>query len=273
LPGVERKTMATVEIHDHIEPLVAEWEQLARHVKASPFLWPGWVSVWWRVFGSGRLQVLAVHEKGYLAGLLPLHRFRGTLSSTTNVNTPLFGFLASNETVMKQLSHALFSGEPRRIDLSSMDSNDAGVLAARAAADAAGYRVVTESVEAAPYVFTDGDWEAYESGLRTKFRSGVRRRRRRLEEEGRLTLEVSNGTEKLEELLEEGFRVEGSGWKDAYGTSINAQPIARLFYTEIARWAAESGWLRLAFLRLDGQALVYCHERFGSYDGSSTISG
>jgi CelD/BcsL family acetyltransferase involved in cellulose biosynthesis len=66
----------------------------------------------------------------------------------------------------------------------------------------------------------------------------------------------------LDELLDEGFRVEGSGWKGAYGTSIGSRPATRRFYTEVARWAAERGWLRLAFLRLDGRAIAfdYCLE-------------
>jgi len=163
---------------------------------------------------------------------------------------------------MKALSHALFSQEPRRIDLSFLPPTDAGLSLTYAAAGAARYWVLTESVKAAPYVAIDGTWDAYEGGLRRKFRSELRRRRRRLEEEGHLTLEVFDGTERLDKLLEEGFRVEGSGWKDAHGTSIDSSPALRRFYTEVAYWASERGWLRLAFLRLNGRTLAfdYCLE-------------
>lgn len=254
--------MVTVEIQDRIEPLVTEWEDLAQHAKANPFLWPGWVTAWWHAFGAGRLQIFTVYENGRLVGVLPLRQFRGTVSSTTNSNTPLFGFLAANETAMEQLSHALFSREPRRVDLSFVSPTDAGVSLAQAAAGTAGYRVLTESIEAAPYVTIDGNWDAYEKGLGRNLRKDLRRRRRRLDEEGRLTLEVSCGEERLDALLEEGFRIEGSGWKGAYGTSINSHPETRCFYTEVAHWAAERGWLRLAFLRLDGRTLAfdYCLE-------------
>lgn len=252
---------ATVEFQDRIEPLAAEWERLARHTKASPFLWPGWIGAWWRAFGSGRLQILTVYEDGYLTGVLPLRRFRGALSSTTNPHTPLFGFLAANETAAEQLSYALFSQNPRRIDLSFLSPTDASVSLARAAANATGYRVFAESIQA-PCLAIEGDWDAYEKGLRGQFRRDTRRRLRRLEKEGRLALEVPDGTERLDELLEEGFRVEGSGWKGAHGTSIHSSPATRRFYTEVARWATERGWLRLAFLRLNGRALAfdYCLE-------------
>jgi len=251
----------TVEVQDRIGTLAAEWEHLAERAGASPFLWPGWFDAWWSAFGKGQLQILSAYQDGRLAGVLPLRRSGGTLSSITNSHTPLFGFLAVDEATAGQLGHAMFSRQPRGVDLSFLSPADAGVSSARKAADAAGYRVFAESVQAAPYVATGGAWETYESGLRRKFRSEIRRRLRRLEE-GQLALEVHDGTERLDELLEEGFRVEGLGWKDAYGTSIGSHPTTRRFYTEIARWAAERGWLRLAFLRLDGRAIAfdYCFE-------------
>jgi CelD/BcsL family acetyltransferase involved in cellulose biosynthesis len=66
----------------------------------------------------------------------------------------------------------------------------------------------------------------------------------------------------LDELLEEVFRIEGSGWKGTYGTSINLHPATRRFYTEVAQWAAKRGWLWLAFLRLNGRTIAvdYCLE-------------
>ena len=259
--GVTEAKNSLVEIKDCIEPLAAEWEGLAQRTKASPFLWPGWIDAWWRAFGAGRLQILAAYQDGRLAGVLPMRRSRGAVGSTTNSDTPLFGLLAANEAAAGQLSHALISRKPRRVELSFLSPDDAGVPLVRAAAEAAGYRVLAESIQAAPYVTIDGDWEAYEGGLRRKFRSELRRRRR-LEEEGRLELEVSDGSGRLDELLDEGFRVEGSGWKGAYGTSIGSRPAARLFYTEAAHWATERGWLRLAFLRLNGRAVAfdYCLE-------------
>ncbi len=250
---------------DRVEPLVSEWEHLARSTGASPFLWPGWFLAWWRAFGRGRLRILTAYEYGRLTGVLPLHKARGTLSSTTNYHTPVFGFLAADETAARHLSGALFSRRTHRVDLSFLSPADGGVSLVGAAAKTARYQVLTESRQIAPYVDTRGAWEDYESNLRRKFRSELRRRRRRLEEEGQLTLEVSDGTESLSELLEEGFYVEGSGWKGTGETSINSHRSTRRFYTEVAHWATEHDWLRLAFLRLDGRALAfdYCLEHDG----------
>lgn len=247
-----------VEIHNRIEPLEADWERLARRVRASPFLWPGWARACWNVLDAGELQIFAAYESGRLCGVLPMCRFRGLLASITISESTVFGFLATNEAVIERLSRALISQAARRTDLSLLPPRDADVLLGCASTEASRYRVIKESIQAAPYVAIDGTtFETYRGRLRRKFRSEISRRRRRLEEQGRLALEVYDGAEGLGDLLEEGFGVEGSGWKGDYGTSINLHPGLRSFYTETARWAAERGLLRLAFLRLDGRALAF----------------
>jgi CelD/BcsL family acetyltransferase involved in cellulose biosynthesis len=72
-----------------------------------------------------------------------------------------------------------------------------------------------------------------------------------------VAVEFADGRERLGELLEEGFTIEGSGWKTEAGSAIQAVPNAHRFYREIAGWAAARGWLRLAFLRLDGRPLAF----------------
>ncbi len=246
-----------VHIQDRVEPISDEWEDLAASLHAAPFLWPAWTQAWWRAFGSGRLRILAAYRDGELSGVLPLRRLRSNLGSTTNAHTPLFGLLASDEEVASHLARALFAQSTAHVELSHLSASDANLGILHEAASSARYRLLERSMQASPYVATDGDWERYEGGLRRKLRSELRRRRRRLEEEGRLDLEVLDGGENLEALLEEGFRIEGSGWKEASGTSINSEPRTRRFYAEVARWAARRGWLRLAFLRLDGKAIAF----------------
>ena len=110
------QTTSGVRVLDRIEPLVSEWEHLARSIGAGPFLWPGWFLTWWRAFGRGRLQILTAYEDGRLTGVLPLLKARGTLSSTTNYHTHLFGFLAADETAARHLSrapHARYSPRER----------------------------------------------------------------------------------------------------------------------------------------------------------------
>jgi CelD/BcsL family acetyltransferase involved in cellulose biosynthesis len=108
-----------------------------------------------------------------------------------------------------------------------------------------------------PWVDTSGDRAAWESGLNRKRLKEVSRRRRKLEAKGTLSFSVERGEERLAPLLDEGFRVESSGWKDAEGTAILSSPATERFYREIAEWAEERGWLRLAFLRLDDRPIAF----------------
>jgi hypothetical protein len=64
-----------------------------------------------------------------------------------------------------------------------------------------------------------------------------------------------------------GFSKKALGWRAQAGWTQRARvskahPARRRFYTEVAQWAAERAWLRLAFLRLDERALAfdYCLE-------------
>jgi hypothetical protein len=64
------------------------------------------------------------------------------------------------------------------------------------------------------YVSTTGTWDDFvRERLSRNRRSQLGRARHRLEREGRVELEVADGRERLEEVLEEAFRIEASGWK------------------------------------------------------------
>jgi CelD/BcsL family acetyltransferase involved in cellulose biosynthesis len=254
-----------IESVDRIERVAAEWDELADRACAAPWLRPGWVGAWRNAFGRGRLELMTLRRDGRLAAVLPLERRFGTLQSTTNWHTPAFVFLAEDAAAAQELAHALFGRGGRRVALAFLAPDDRTLRDCFVAANTARYRLKVRTLERSPYVVVDGDWEAYESRRDPKLRRELRRRRRRLGEQGRLTLEVMDGSERLDELLEEGFRIEAVAWKGERGTAIVSGPDTRRFYGELARWASARGWLRLAFLRLDDRPLAfdYCLEDQG----------
>jgi CelD/BcsL family acetyltransferase involved in cellulose biosynthesis len=192
-----------------------------------------------------------------LAGLIPLRYRAGALTSTTNSHTPEFGVLAEDRTVVRELAEALFLNRPRRISLAFLDSEKPDLSDCRAAAARAGYRLLERTRARSPYIEIYGDWNAYEKRLGKNLRKDISRQRRRLEKMGHVSFEVFDGSERLDELLDEGFRVEALGWKGARETAIISRPNTVRFYTDIAHWAAARGWLRLIFLRLDGRSLAF----------------
>ena len=246
----------TVDVHDAIAPLAEEWDGLAERTGAPPFTRPGWFSAWWPAFEVGDPLVLTSTRRGRLRGVLPLRRRAGVLASPTNPHTPAFGPLAEDPAAAADLVAWLFAQRPRRVQLDYVDAADPGVpTLCRAAADA-GHRVLRTTVQRSPYArLVPG--EDVDRRLSGKAARNLRRNLRRLEEMGRVEMQLEEAPSRLDLLLEQGFQIESSGWKADCGTAIASSPTTRRFYAAVARWAMEAGLLRLSFLRLDGRAIAF----------------
>ena len=104
----------------------------------------------------------------------------------------------------------------------------------------------------------DVRFEQVEAALDGKFRQNLRRRRRRLAEQGEVKYVLLDGKDQkaLDEGLADFFTIEGSGWKGEGGTAIAQRPELVGFYTQIARDAAKRGALALGFLELAGKRIA-----------------
>jgi CelD/BcsL family acetyltransferase involved in cellulose biosynthesis len=254
--GGETDRDANIQLHARVEPVADEWDALADRAASVPWARPGWFRAWYDAFAPGEAQVITLRRGSALVGVVPLTSRRGVVRAASNWHTPEFRLIADSD-ALEQLAGAVMARRPHRIALQFVDSDEAGTRACRAAAEDAGYSIQVRTLERSPYIETGGDWDAYTRGRNGKLLRELGRRRRRLEAEGRFAFEVHDGSERLEELLEEGFRVEAAGWKAAAGSAIASQPATRRFYSEIGRWAAARDWLRLAFLRLDSRPFAF----------------
>jgi CelD/BcsL family acetyltransferase involved in cellulose biosynthesis len=101
-------------------------------------------------------------------------------------------------------------------------------------------------------------YELVESRLDAKFRQNLRRRRRRLAEQGEVKYVLLDGKDarELDCALADFFVIEASGWKGRGGTAIAQRPELVGFYTQIARDAARRGALALGFLELSGRRIA-----------------
>jgi CelD/BcsL family acetyltransferase involved in cellulose biosynthesis len=235
------------------DALAHEWERLAERVNASPFLRPGWILAWLHAFGAGTPQVVTARRDGELVGVLPMELRRGRMRSPANYHSPLFGPVVADEDARRLLLEGLFGASRPSIELDFL----AGDLhAIDAVARASGRLVVERAVSRSPVVDIAGCFEEYMRGLSRNRRKGLRRGQRALEAQGNVTFEVHRGLAGLDGALEDLFAVEASGWKGERGTAMSSHPHTRRFYSDVARWAADRDWLRLAFLRLDGRAIA-----------------
>jgi CelD/BcsL family acetyltransferase involved in cellulose biosynthesis len=247
-----------IEQISNIDSVEEEWAALAERAEPSPFLHPGWFLAWWRAFGAGRLELLALRRDGELAAILPLRRSRGALRSPTNWDSDVFGAVAADEAARRELLAGLFALRPRYLDFSFLEADrpEPAELAVAAGRYALNRRTILES----PYLDHSRfeGWDAYWEGLSGKHRGNVRRARRKLEELGQVEFELLDDPgERLDELLAAGFAIESSGWKGERGTAIDSAAESRAFYEDAAAWAAGRGILRIGFLRVDGRPVAF----------------
>jgi len=240
-----------------LDSVAAEWDELAARIGASPFVRPGWIQAWWRFFGRGELRVLAARREAALVGILPLGVRHGVLRSPTNEHTPAFDVAAADDAAVRAVADALFGARVRTVKLGWLTAAGPGHAGFEACGAQAGYRTAVTPVGRSPYIACAPTLADHERGLSRNLRHDVQRRLHRLCEEGAVTIDVMDGRTNLAQLLEEGFRVEALSWKGAQGTAIALDARTRGFYGAIARWASARGWLRLAFLRLDGRAIAF----------------
>jgi CelD/BcsL family acetyltransferase involved in cellulose biosynthesis len=237
-------------VYASLAAIAEDWEALAARMGVWPFLRPGWIRAWWKAFGKGKLVVHALRRGGNLAGVLPVAVRGHNAYSPTNWHTPAYGPVAEDEDAARTVLDSVLAQSPRRLKLSFLDPEMPGLGHLRQ--PGSGYRFSERVVMRSPYVSTDGDWEGYRKTLSRNHRKSLRRTRRRLEELGPVTLEVSD----RESQLPESFRIEASGWKGTSGTAISSADDTRQFYGDVADWASREGLLRLAFLRVDGRGIA-----------------
>lgn len=248
--------------------LEAEWAALADRVDASPFLRPGYVRVRHAAFAeAATFAVVTVRRDGVLHGALPVADGPSGFGPPSNYETPVEGIVADDPAAMREVAATLMGLPAPRVVFTYLRAGGPSAAVIDAAVAAAGRRAEARTSIRVPVVDTTGAWDDYWATRSRNLRHNTERCLRRARDAGDLVFEVHDAFEdgRLEALLREGFAVEASGWKGQEGTAILADARTRTYYSELAAWAAGEGWLRLAFVRLDGTPIAFCFgiEAFG----------
>ncbi|MCE9673724.1 GNAT family N-acetyltransferase [Myxococcus stipitatus] len=248
--------------------LESEWNALVEATSDEVFYRHEFLRVWLDNFAPGaRLCVLTLRDAaGRLSAALPLWEERATLygvpvrqlSGAANAHSCRFDLLARDpdEAAGAFVAHLRARRGWDVLRLTDVPDGGAAWRFHAAAASAGNPVGAWESLQS-PYIPLPKSREAFLASLQAKFKANCRRRRRKLEEKGRVTFERVEGGLGLEGALEEGFLLEQSGWKGERGTAMAQDARTRGFYTELARDAAYRNRLALYFLRLDGLPVAF----------------
>ncbi|HSR95377.1 MAG TPA: GNAT family N-acetyltransferase [Solirubrobacterales bacterium] len=248
------------------EALGSGWDALLPD-DPHPFDLHDWFEAWWMAFGGeADLALCTIWDGGELAGVLPLQVEGQRVKGLANGHSGMFRPLARDEEAMEALLAAAFSRQAREIDLQMLPATDPTVPRLEAAARQASMRPFAEAGFVSPLIDTSGDPEAWRKESHSSWKKRLARYRRKMERDHDATLEIVAVPDRLDAWLEEGFRIEQSGWKGEGGTAILSAPETELFYREIARRFHDRGELRLSRIALDGEAVAFsfCIQAGGS---------
>ncbi len=241
--------------------LAGEWDALVAAMRRpSPFLCHGWLLEWWRHYGhDAMLQVHVARRDQRLVGALPLFvaRRRGARVAgyIGDSGAPLADLLVADADPDAVAAKLLESSAAAGNHLLDVFGPPAHSRLARALEP---YGVSETGVVEAPVLALDGGWEeVYRAKTSAKKRNQHRRRRRQLEQLGRLEVSVARSAAELEPALEEAFRLHELRWRDRPDHSDFATPAGMRFQRAALRALLELDAPRIVTLRLDGRAIAF----------------
>lgn len=254
IPGVTVDTRPDTRALEPLSAvLAAEWAVLADEVAADPFSRPEWTRAWAATIGAEPL-VATVRRAGRLTAAYPMIRGRGrALRSAADWHTPHLDVVGDAGSATALVAGVVAQSRRITFDFASGVTADGARRALGEARFLARERVRLSS----PWIDLAAGWEGYRDSIPSRKWREIRRRHRRLEEEGQVGYSEHDGRTDLDRLLTAGFAVEGSGWKEVSGSAVRSDPRVEEFYRRVAGWAAECGMLRLHFLRLDGRPIAF----------------
>jgi len=239
------------------EGLGGEWDALLPD-NSTPFDLHCWYLSWWRAFGDDAgLSVCTVRRAGELVAVLPLMSRESRLLGLANSHASVFRPLARDRDALRELSAAVLRERPAVLSLPRLPAQDPSVEALQAEAGPAGALVSVAAAYASPIVATDGDFDAWRKASKPRWGAPLERFRRKMGRDYEAELALVEAPRDLEAELEDGFRVEASGWKGSAGTAILSSPETVALYRAVGREFAARDALRLSRIVLDGKTAAF----------------
>jgi CelD/BcsL family acetyltransferase involved in cellulose biosynthesis len=253
-PGVE-----LVRSRERFDELAEPWDDLA-DLDGTPFLRHAWLGAWADAFAAGReLRTLVLWDGDRIAAAMPMvGTDREWVGMANPAHSPLIRPLARDRDSGRELTRRLFAAPAGLLRLSCVPEDDAPTLAAEAR-DAG--RLVHRSAElTSPIVDTNGDFEAWRTETKPRWRTPIERLRRKMHRDHDARFELFSTPDKVDEVFEQGLELESAGWKGRDGTAILSTPETTRFYRSVANAFAARGELCLSSITLDGRlvAFDYC---------------
>lgn len=271
-PAGEPPPLTIEEISDRgaVATLAGEWEALSgRSREGSLFSSREWISAWLESFQRERPFVLLLARRGSaLVGLLPLlEGARSGLCGGRGLETPMneqspCGSLLCDEpepVFEAFLDHVRRTRGALPLRLPLFPSGSATVRALRGIAATGRFRLHERPSRCSTRILVRGTWPEYLATRSKHSQREWRRKRKRLDEAGRVETRTVTAAAALPGALQEVLEIESRSWKHDEGTSFQRESGVADFYRRLAEMCADRGWLRLSLLYLNGRPAAHCY--------------
>jgi CelD/BcsL family acetyltransferase involved in cellulose biosynthesis len=251
-----------------IERLAPQWRSLCKEgPNDEPFYRPEWIAAWLRAFHpQGKFLLIAAYIEDRLAGILPLMVCRSyhaglpvrKLRGAANVHSCRFDLIrgagGDGDTAVSAIWEFLRNLDDWDvIELPDVPEGGAGELLLETARKDGYLTGMWESIRS-PYIALSGVQDAAAVPLSGHFRRNLRQRLSKARQQYRIHLRRSDTADPS--ALKRFYELEHAGWKGRQGTAVASEAATRGFYDEIARAAAEFGYLSLFLLEFEGHVVA-----------------
>lgn len=225
-------------------------------VAAIPTQTRAWTQARWNILPPASARhLLACQDADGTHALAPLVRAGGWLREPPTLFEPS-DFIWRDAADLQNLADAL-AAQPLPVDLERLPAQSPTLPALQRAYAGRGILLVRPAM-ATPVIHLAGRGPDPDAWLNAGRRSDFRRLERRAAAYGTVTYELHAPAtaEEAIALLGEAYAVEARSWKASAGTALTTDATQGAFFRLFAPAAAAEGFLRIAFLRIDGQPVA-----------------
>jgi CelD/BcsL family acetyltransferase involved in cellulose biosynthesis len=231
---------------------------------SSVFVLPEWMQVWWQVFGEGKRQYIRVVREGDgITGIAPLMIKDGAACFIGGTDVCDYqDFIVSpgrEQDFCGAVLEDLKKNGINQLDLKHVRPDSVVMSKLAVMAEGRGYKVESIKEEVSLEMDLPQDFEEYLATLDSKQRHEVRRKLRRLNEEGRIEYRFIDIGGALQTALDTFFKMFVESRQDK-AEFLTEQ--MKTFFRSMAAAMTEIGLLKLGVLELDGKpvAEVLCFD-------------
>ncbi len=243
----------------------ADWESLLSECsQPTVFQTPLWHRAWWdEEEGEAELRLVAIRDSGVLVGVAPLMYRDDTLMSLGDPDLwdyQTFVTARGRESELYQELFDYLAEQPwNKMELSSLPEGSPSLELIPEMARSKGYSVDVSEQDVSPGLPLPSSWDDYLAGLSKKGRHELRRKFRRLENNGTYEVYSVDGALSLDGSLDDFFRMMRDSRQDK---AMFLTPKREQFFRHMAEEMARADVLRLFFMEVSGErvASVMCFD-------------